>query len=100
MNRTTPKDRMRLSRIISRGRQPSPAVGVELEQLKRWLLLEQKRSVLDFDVQSWFDWAADEAVSLAWATTYPLLVFPVLLQEKIEQTERKARVQRGIYERS
>jgi len=74
--------------------------GVELEQLKKCLLFEHKRAVDDSNIQSWFDRAADEAASIAWATTYPLLVFPVLLEEKLIEAGQKARVQRDILERS
>jgi hypothetical protein len=44
--------------------------------------------------------AADEAASIAWATTYPLLVLPVLLEEKLSVARRKAELQRSIYLRS
>lgn len=40
--------------------------------------------------------AANEAAALAWATVFPLLLFPVLFEEKagtaIRQTERQARI--------
>ena len=40
--------------------------------------------------------AANEAAALAWVTLYPLLVFPVLFEEKaaaaVRQTERQARI--------
>lgn len=40
--------------------------------------------------------AANEAAALAWATVFPLLVFPVLFEEKvrtaIRQVERQARI--------
>jgi hypothetical protein len=40
--------------------------------------------------------AANEAAALAWATVYPLLMFPVLFEEKagvaLRQAERQARI--------
>jgi hypothetical protein len=40
--------------------------------------------------------AANEAAALAWASIYPLLVFPVLFEEKtqaaLRQAERQARI--------
>ena len=40
--------------------------------------------------------AANEAAALAWATVFPLLVFPVLFEEKvrlaIQQVERQTRI--------
>jgi hypothetical protein len=40
--------------------------------------------------------AADEAFSLAWATTYPTLVLPVLLQEKLSHAGQNAAIQKSI----
>ena len=44
--------------------------------------------------------AANEAAALAWATLYPLLVFPVLFEEKIEAALRQAERQARILESS
>jgi hypothetical protein len=74
--------------------------GVELEQLKKCLLFEHKSTITDPNAKRWIDRAADEAASLAWATTYPLLVFPVLLEEKVAEAALKARRQRDIFERT
>ena len=89
----------RLPEPRSDGRQPAANSGVELEALKVRLVVEQQRAGSDPDVQSWFARAADEAASIACATTYPLLVFPMLLQEKIEDAERKGRIKRQVYGR-
>jgi hypothetical protein len=75
-------------------------VNLELQQLRSSLLESYLQGVSNAAIQGRFDSAANEAASIAWATTYPLLVFPVLLQEKLVEAERKARVQRGIYRRS
>ena len=73
--------------------------ALELEQFKQCLLGEH-RSARDLHVYSWLNRAADEAASIAWATPYPLLVLPVLLEEKLKDARRKAELQRTIYERS
>jgi hypothetical protein len=44
--------------------------------------------------------AANEAEALAWATPYPVLVFPVLFEEKSRAAVIYARRQRHIQERS
>jgi hypothetical protein len=73
---------------------------VELERLKNCLLYEHTRAVSDAKVHSWLKRGADEAASIAWATPYPLLVFPLLLDEKLSEARRKAERQRSIYLRS
>jgi hypothetical protein len=44
--------------------------------------------------------AANDAAALAWATLYPLLVFPVLFEEKIAAALRQAERQARIFKRS
>ena len=73
--------------------------ALELEQFKQCLLGEHSRAH-DLQVHSWFSRAADDAASIAWATPYPLLVLPVLLEEKLRDARRKAELQKAIYERS
>lgn len=73
---------------------------LELERLKRCLLHKQLSASTDPQAQHWMRRAADEAASIAWATTHPLLVFPVLLEEKLSAARRKAELQRSIYLRS
>lgn len=41
-----------------------------------------------------------EAEALAWATAYPLLVYPVLAEEKAAQARVKAETQKSIRKRS
>ena len=83
-------------------RPPSERCGatVELERLKKCLLYEHTRAVSDAMLQDWLKRGADEAASIAWATPYPLLVFPLLLDEKLSEARRKAEVQKSIYVRS
>jgi len=75
-------------------------VSVELDELKRCLLFEHTRVVSDSEVQTRLRRAADDAASIAWATPYPLLVLPTLLDEKLSEARRKAEMQRSIYVRS
>jgi hypothetical protein len=44
--------------------------------------------------------AANDAAALAWATVFPLLVFPVLFEEKIEAAVLRLRRQARIYANS
>jgi hypothetical protein len=44
--------------------------------------------------------AVSEAATLAWMTSYPLLVLPVLAEEKVAAARRKAGLQERIRERS
>jgi len=73
--------------------------ALELEQFKQCLLGEHSRA-RDLQVHSWVSRAVDEAASIAWATPYPLLVLPVLLEEKLRDARRKAELQQTIYESS
>ena len=61
----------------------------EFERLKNRLLSEQLAGA----APGWnapLRRAANEAAALAWATLYPLLVFPVLFEEKIAAAVRHA----------
>ena len=54
----------------------------ELERLKNQLLQGRLDEVWDPLHKSSLRRAADEAAALAWVTSYPLLVLPVLFEEK------------------
>ena len=73
---------------------------LELEQFKQCLLHEHRSPTVDPQVQPWLSRAADEAAAIAWATPYPMLVLPVLLEERLKDARRKAELQKTIYERS
>ena len=75
-------------------------VSLELERLKDCLLYEHTSAVSDAEVQTRLERAAEEAASIAWATPYPLLVLPILLDEKLSDARHKAEVQQSIYVRS
>jgi len=68
----------------------------DFERLKTRLLTEQlaeARPERNAVVQR----AANEAAALAWVTFYPLLVFPVLFEEKINTAVRQAKRQARVY---
>jgi hypothetical protein len=54
------------------------------EALKNGLLRESLEEALDPKLTSWLRRAANDAAALAWVTPYPLLVFPVLFEEKAQ----------------
>ena len=93
-NRLQKLGQRRASPLTNRG------AALELERFKQCLLFEHRSATPDSDVRLWLNRAADEAASIAWATPYPLLVFPVLLEEKLNDAQRKAELQKAIYDRS
>ena len=74
--------------------------ALELERFKQCLFNEHRSATLDSQAKPWLNRAADEAASIAWATPCPMLVLPVLLEERLKDARRKAELQKTIYERS
>ena|ERR1043166_8648203 len=70
------------------------------ERLKSRLLAEELTAVWEPTGNSWVRRAANEAAALAWVTSYPLLVFPLLFQEKAAEALRFAEQQESVRERS
>ena len=74
----------------------------ELERLKKRLLAAQLAHATEPELNAPLRHAANEAAALAWVTLYPLLVFPVLFEEKtraaIHQARRQARIYAGSRE--
>ena len=74
----------------------------ELERLKKRLLAAQLAQAAEPELNTPLRHAANEAAALAWVTLYPLLVFPVLFEEKtraaVRQAERQARIYAGSRE--
>jgi hypothetical protein len=68
----------------------------EFERLKIQLLTRQLTGLTRPELNTPLRRAANEAAALAWVTLYPLLVFPVLFEEKaataVRQAERQARI--------
>jgi len=71
----------------------------EFERLKNKLLAEQLAEVVP-ELNVPLRRAANEAAALAWATIFPLLVFPALFEEKIAAAARQAERQARIYANS
>jgi hypothetical protein len=72
----------------------------ELERLKKRLLAAQLARATEPELNTPLWHAANEAAALAWVTFYPLLVFPVLFEEKTRAAVRQARRQARIYANS
>src|SRR5262245_437263 len=71
-----------------------------LEQLKNRLLRQLLSETTEAELCSPLRGAANDAASLAWATGYPLLFFPTLLEEKAQAARRQAGRQRHIRRRT
>ena len=67
-----------------------------LERLERRLLTERLGEVLEPKLIGYVRAAAQEAAALAWATSYPVLVFPILFAEKADAALRRAERQEQI----
>ena len=72
----------------------------ELERLKNELLQERRGEAWDSRLRSALRRAANDAAALAWVTPYPLLVFPVLFDEKAEAALLQAQRQTHVRTRS
>jgi hypothetical protein len=82
---------------------PAPFRAVEeseLERLKNRLLRERLGEITGPELNVRLRRAANEAASLAWVTTYPLLVFPTLFDEFARKARLQARRQACIRQRS
>jgi len=72
----------------------------EFERLKGQLLAQQLAVVTAPELNPPLRRAANEAAALAWVTQFPLLVFPVLFEEKIEAAVLRVKRQARIYANS
>ena len=72
----------------------------QFERLKDRLVTESLDTVWEPRLSSEVRRAANEAAVLARLTLYPLLVFPVLFEEKAQETLRKAARQKSVGERN
>ncbi len=82
---------------------PAPFRAVQdsrFEKLKHRLLNERLGQVWEPGDSSQLRRAANEAAALAWVTPYPLLVFPVLFEEKATAAADFNRHQRLVRQRS
>jgi hypothetical protein len=73
----------------------------ELERLKERLLQELlARTSEEFPLNPAYRRAANDALSLAWMTPFPLLFLPVLLEEKAMEARRRMERQRTLLKRT
>jgi hypothetical protein len=72
----------------------------ELERLKNRLLLRLLAELAEPEVNAYVRRAANEAAALAWVTPYPLLAFPALFEEKVENALLYAERQTSVRLRS
>jgi hypothetical protein len=81
---------------------PAPFRGVgetELERLKDRLLHDLLERTENGTLYAGLRRAANEAAALAWATSFPLLFFPALLEEKASEAVGHAARQSAIHRR-
>ncbi|PYM14286.1 MAG: hypothetical protein DME18_07080 [Verrucomicrobia bacterium] len=71
-----------------------------LDELKQRLLREKTGAASDPAISSCLRQAAEEAVSMAWTTPYPLLVLPELFDEKAAEANLRWQRQSDIRQRS
>jgi hypothetical protein len=76
------------------------AQEAELERLKNRLLEERLAEAGEPQINADLQRVANEAAALAWISTYPLLTFPGLFEEKTKTALQQAERQEGIRERS
>ena len=72
----------------------------ELEGLKNQLLARFLNESTERKYHSYVRRAANEAAALAWATRYPLLLFPLLFEEKASLALLQAERQESVRRRS
>ena len=69
----------------------------EFDRLKNLLLNQELTQATAPGFPAVVRRAANDAAGIAWGTAIPLLVFPVLFEEKIEALKRQTRRQTRIY---
>ena len=84
---------------------PAPAAPfrgtqeTELERLKAKLLGSLLRGA-EASLLPAYRRAANDAAAVAWTTSFPLLVFPELLEEKAREARQRQQHQQGVLARS
>lgn len=72
-------------------------VAMRLGILKQRLLLQRLDEVPDSETHALIMRQANEAALLAWLTSYPLLTFPCLFEERAAAATEQARRQARLY---
>jgi hypothetical protein len=106
--KTTPVKRVptRFARPTRFGVKPGPEHATrahrdaQLEAMKRLLLAGHLSTHATPKLAPALRRAADEAASLAWVTPFPLLVLPVLLEEKVAAARQHAERQALVLDRT
>ena len=75
------------------------STGAELVRLKERLLQERLPEDAEPGIRRLARLEATEAEALSWLTSFPLLVFPVLLDEKLTGLHRYAARRRSVLRR-
>ena len=91
------------ARFEQRSAPPSPFRATrenDFDRLKNQLLTQQLAEMPVTELNTPLRHAANEAAALAWVTLYPLLVFPVLFEEKTATAVRQAKRQARIFKNS
>ena len=73
---------------------------IEIEQLKNRLVAELLRTTPNLAMNRHLLQAANEAAALAWIAPFPLLLLPVLLEEKVKAAQLRLERQKNIHHRS
>ena len=76
------------------------AAETQLEKLKGRLLRQALQEAADPELYAPLRRAANEAAALAWINRYPLLLFPLLFEEKAHTARRHTARQAEIRRRS
>jgi len=104
MEKRTTNERIRENRSREAEAPPAPfraTEPTELERLKERLLQQLLAEAgHDPEINPVYRRAANDALSLAWVTPYPLLFLPVLLEEKAAEARRRAYRQRAVLSQS
>jgi hypothetical protein len=66
-------------------------VAARFALLKQRLLLERLNATLESETHALIIRQADEAAIMAWVSSYPLLLFPCLFEERAARVTRQAR---------
>ena len=72
----------------------------ELELLKNRLTDQLVQAAAKPELYVLYRRAANDAAALAWATPFPLLLFPALLDEKVVAAHRQLERQESVWRRS
>src|SRR5215470_15074699 len=72
----------------------------ELERLKNRLTVQLMRGAARPELHVLYRRAANDAAALAWATPFPLLVFPTLLEERAALARCQLERQKSVWRRS